>query len=120
MSLPNSDLLKPRWLVCASYPGSNLPVDHIIERNFSMGLLQRENLDKYPNIFTELRWWQRRETKDMPEYVKSTLWVAKVKEWINNNESFIDINYNEESETRAYIPATKEEYDIYINSKTNK
>lgn len=64
-------LLQPRYLVIADYPGSVFKVGQILEsdpgRITAIGYYQ---VDKYPHLFRRLEWWKYRDEKDMPKYIK--------------------------------------------------
>ena len=130
-------LLQPRYL-CESptdshYPYSPFKVGDIISLNQISGsgsncctingvVYSDVALDKYPHLFRRLKWWEFRDEKDMPEYVKCNMspdnfhfpgYVYKIQSlngiWYSNIQMAIIF------ETNCYTPATKEEYD---NQKT--
>ena len=141
-------LLQPRYKVIADYPRNkyyeNVEVGEIIEAWHPNKILQ-DNITgfygKYPHIFKELEWWEEREIKDMPMYLKQTGmvddddntlpdWCFKVKkhfnagngEWRDNS---IRIFCTEEHPTKGwslgnrsfhysgFIPATEQDYLTY-------
>lgn len=115
--LTPQELLKPRWLVINTYPGSNLPVGHIIERNFSMGLLQKQTLDKYANIFKKLEWYQERKKEDLPLYVRCIEGCSVPTSGSSYKLFHEGSLYKNEFPCPLSImePATEEEYLNYIN-----
>ena len=77
--------------------------------------------DKYPHLFRRLEWWEDRDVKDMPQYLKSNLddkgWagnfvVEKVNEFHGDNNEYVAIDRDETLQycTSWYLPATEAEY----------
>lgn len=109
-------------------------------------LLQQTNKpEHYPVIFKELGWWEMRKVEDMPEYVKQTGMVngadepvpdicLKVKkhfnagngEWRDDSihifcaDSYISTLKNCSYSYSVWLPATKEDYETYLNTTQNK
>ena len=117
------ELLMPRYKVIADYPNTPYGLNQVLtkrEIRFGMGSLSPEN---YPAIFRKLNWWEERKVEDMPDYVKWDVgiyptWkkIMKVDKW-NSNGSF-----DHENVTISVIncfPATEQQYNDYINSKSN-
>jgi hypothetical protein len=81
--------------------------------------------NKFPNIFKPLQWWERREEKDLPQFViwnyqkgddmQMKFHVAKVTGWSQGNFRV----HAERTITTSdcWLPATEEQYNNYINSK---
>ena len=145
-----TDLTTPRYIVIADYPNSPFKVGEILifipqfmHRN--KGLIQQTqysdvykclnnfifatDIDKYPHLFRRLEWWEHRDIKDMPQYVK---WEYNGKTGYNklqwkSIDNFVthycsDI-YPEWVSIKTFdkfivLPATKSDYDNYI--KTNQ
>ena len=69
-------LLQPRYLVIADYPNSIYKVGKLLieDRDFLFyeGMNHKNFIKPYdfPHIFRRLEWWECRDIKDMPEYVK--------------------------------------------------
>lgn len=140
------DLLAPKFKVTAKYLFSPYEIGDIIETNDNYNSVhlattneiemgeQKEvehfydinDCSLYPAIFKKLEWWEEREEKDMPEYVKfkhKTQFfdqneVVHVKKWKMFPDRVIGMmgdipamNY----ECRLVLPATEEEY---INQST--
>lgn len=120
------ELLKPRYKVIADFPqwstfkhkkGDILELRgiHFVGHGTSKSINEKE-IDLYPEVIKRLEWWGGREEKDMPEYVKyldtstffPTLHVCEGKYAPINS-----IGYT----TEALYPATKEEFEEYINQK---
>lgn len=80
------NLMITRFKVIADYPYSIFNIGDILEiKETKMGnfvvtytsddglhFTGEEVLEKYPNIFYKLKWYQERTLEDMPEYVKLT------------------------------------------------
>lgn len=67
--------MKPRYLVVADYPNSELPIGTILimavydyyENNID-GVnrsIAIRNIDKYPHLFKPLQWWEEREVSEI-------------------------------------------------------
>lgn len=66
--VPRFDLLTPRFRVKINYPFSVFKVGEIITTGKNSYLYR--TLKEFPEIFIPIEWWEDREEKDMPEYVK--------------------------------------------------
>lgn len=92
-----------------------------------------KTIEKYPHLFQPLPWWSDRKIEDLPDYVKSNPEYAKpglvfkvfeVKEYedgicITHND-IGDINKpfsSTPTHLKYFLPATKEEFEEYINQK---
>ncbi len=102
--------------------------DNALQLLFSMDETQANTypasaIEKMPHLFRKLNWWEERKVEDMPDYVKWDVgiyptWkkIMKVDKW-NSNGSF-----DHENVTISVIncfPATEQQYNDYINSKSN-
>lgn len=123
--MSNEDLLKPRYKVIADYPGNLQPIGHIYEIIFNDEEALKnwcDNKDYYPHLFKKLEWWEEREEKDMPEYVKGGNEITKLNR-VDFESSSEWIFYLDDSHIpyscHAWFPATKEEYENQ-QSKINK
>lgn len=67
MPLTVEQLMAVRYKVIADYPYSPYKAGQIITPNTGSGL--HILLKGFPNIFSDLEWWQEREVSEMPEYV---------------------------------------------------
>lgn len=160
--MTNEELLIPR-VVCMGGSGPGKPIHpnncyltsgDILTRfnerswkskEWDMNLyFQDDWVEKFPNLFQPLEWWQERKKEDMPAYVKQTGFVdsknrpipdvvLKVKEHFSAGtgdwrEDTIEIFCVSElfikyPQTHGYIefePATEEEYINYENTKTQQ
>jgi len=107
-------MLLPRFEVIADYPNSNWSIGEIITDagEFSTKHIYR----KYPHLFRELDYWEKRTEEEMPKYVKSEQWgrVFKVlshfaglhKEQCKVYDGKIDRRMRYEN----LLPATEAEY----------
>ncbi len=143
MPLTKEQLLQPRYRVIADYPFSPYKNGDIIEpkdgywiasrvqsfeafelRTVEHSFEERE-LTKYTNLFERARWSDNRLREDFPEYVlyDKTCVPAKVLSVKCDEAGFVtEVETDAEPEEyyRAAIwdfPATKEEYEAYIQSK---
>lgn len=71
--MTNEELLSPRYKVIAGYPGSLYPTGYIIDEadNLEGFTFFSTEVHKYPHIFKPLAWYEEREEKDMPSYVRN-------------------------------------------------
>ena len=135
------ELLMPRYKVIADYPHNPYKVGDLLEEftntAFKLTVTYNGNsmdetqantypasaIEKMPHLFRKLNWWEERKVEDMPDYVKWDVgiyptWkkIMKVDKW-NSNGSF-----DHENVTISVIncfPATEQQYNDYINSKSN-
>lgn len=118
-------LLTPRWKVIADFPFSPFKINDIVfDGVFGQLRISTSGYFKiadYPAIFKKLEWWEEREEKDLPKYVKSENNVVKVVEYIELFNEFIYVRFKFKGVNEIFgksihclMPATKEEYD---NSK---
>ena len=126
-----TNLTQPRYLVIADYPSSHYEIGQIIELSvpkdaggWDMVTLanNEEIMPKYPHLFRLLHWWEYRDEKEMPEYVKGFgNQIYKVHKWkkLTKNvlatvlEDTIEYQFNASS----CEPATLNEYNEYIKNK---
>lgn len=131
MSLKSEELLKPRYKVIADYPDSILSVGDIFE-TYDNGIkyvtqLSKVDVKEYPHLFKPLEWHEDRKPEDMPEYVKDIgdgeifrvdkYELPKKIQVIRNGKSFHPDSPTHFVSIEHFHPATKEEWDNYINSK---
>lgn len=134
------ELMKPRYKCIANYPQAPynegdehkfIEGDLLIQGNvngaitfrrygrlghMSVGVPCCAHPEKYPKVFQPLFWWEYRRLQDMPDYLfcpglKS---YFMVEQW--NDKSFI-IDGRTKKHYCNYVPATKEQYESYINQK---
>lgn len=72
--MTKQDLLKPRYKVISDYPESPFEINEVIDGNIlvtaPIGLNEPKYASDFPQIFKELQWFEEREEKDLPKYVK--------------------------------------------------
>lgn len=119
------DLLKPRYKVIADYPQALWEVGAIIPTEVhSIKNLSNEMIafyDKYPHLFKKLEWWQERKVEELPEYIKHKNIVYKVDEWdiimMYPKTTSVDGQVSWYWKKENFLPATKEEYEKYVENK---
>ncbi len=95
------NLLQKRFKVVADYPDNDIPVG-IVLTNYSSDIwtnmekgyefhAQVSWFEKYPHLFREMSWWEERELKDLPEYVKWN--QLRVKGTIERAIEYVDYGY---------------------------
>lgn len=144
MPLSKTELLKSRYIVTAPMPGIQfshfLPGDILEEKDHPMyqnstvwGHADETDVCKwtticpnYPHLFRPLPWYEKRDIEDMPEYVKTGLInqrFSKV-QWkpMYNGDNIESWKISEDGTFWKNIwsiptiqPATREEYEAYIN-----
>jgi hypothetical protein len=85
-------------------------------------IMSSESIDDYPCLFKKLEWWQEREIKDLPDYVR---WingdVSKVLAWeyhhffglrLHTITSWYSVKGSQ------LIPSTKEEYEVHLSNQS--
>lgn len=112
--MTTEELLKPRYKVIADYPHSWFTIGEIIQDNF-VSL----SLKLYPNIFKELKWWEKREVEDLPKYLKIGDCIRKVIKWdlILDKVTVTNSKEDKTNYISLYEPSTEEEYLQFINQK---
>lgn len=120
-------LMQPRYKVIADYPSNT---EHTIGETlyadkdgifwcYSETGRWRIHPEQYPHIFRKLEWWEERDEKDMPGYVKDEYGVYKVmNNWYDldsdgccSAHTFRDNKFY----AKHVLPATEQEYNDYIN-----
>lgn len=124
MALSKEEILRKRYKVIADYPGNPFEISAIIEPT---GTHQYEQIecayfDRYPHIFQPLGWWEEREEKDMPDYVKSLINQEFYKVVVKNKVSFSAVQewkggWGIDYPWDNVLPATQEEYDLQFAKK---
>lgn len=119
-------LLQPRYEVIADYPFMN-QYDVFIGKIYSHDWDNKQaringdafstlDLSKYPHLFRKLEWWEKRDIKDMPEYVKCIK--------TPDQKHFPDVVYKVDNSivlnTNCYLPATEQEYTLFLNELNNE
>jgi len=125
------DLTQPRYLVIADYPNSPFNVGNILTQHTQFNkdaywvndnLYTDRHPEDYPHIFRLLHWWEFRDEKDMPEYVKGFgNQILKVQKWVLRKNNFIAFALEDTIEYQfnasSCVPATLNEYNEYIKNK---
>lgn len=126
--LTPEQLMQPRYKVIADFPHSSMWVGMI----FIPEKKEIKFYDKYPHLFKRLEWWEDRKIEDMPAYLKFdderlsiTSYgndvepeIHKVKNhWYKICSSFMSEWRNVDYSYRAFMPATEQEYNTYIQSQ---
>jgi len=118
-----TNLTQPRYLVISDYPNSHYEIGQIIELSvpkdasgWDMVTLanNEEIMPKYPHLFRLLHWWEYRDEKEMPEYVKHQDKIYKVT-WRDNSPYYEGGKHPFAPE--VVTPATLNEYNEYIKNK---
>ena len=70
--MTTQELISPRYKVIADYPHSLYPIGYVIHEaaNLEGFTFFSTEVHKYPHIFKPLAWYEEREEKDMPAYIK--------------------------------------------------
>lgn len=113
------ELLKPRYLVSTPwYPSNNYQSGDIVTPDKFTGWHPKYS----PVIFRRLEWWEDRDVKDMPEYLKSNIndknWYGnvvfeKVDMFYGDNNEYVALVDRDEMMqycTSWYLPTTETEY----------
>ena len=126
-----TNLTQPRYLVIADYPNSPFNVGNILTQHtqfnkdayFVNGNLYNDrHPEDYPHLFRLLHWWEFRDEKEMPEYVKGFgNQIYKVHKWkkLKKNVLATVLEDTIEYQFTAFVcePATESEYNEYIKNK---
>jgi hypothetical protein len=122
--MTTEDLMKPRYKVIALWPnteykiGSILQPDYFIEKTIKF-------CETYPHLFRKLEWWEDRDEKDMPLYLraatnKNLCLVVEHFCGVKQSEAwcyFPELNGKHYVRYRDVEPATLEEYTQYTNKQ---
>ena len=120
------ELTQPRYLVIAEDTSGNWKKDNIIElaENYPFSgftievkgnMYGSEMFAKYTHLFRLLHWWEFRDEKEMPEYVKHQDKIYKVTGWRGNSPYYEGGKHPFAPE--VVTPATLNEYNEYIKNK---
>lgn len=125
-----TNLTQPRYLVIADYPSSHYEIGQIIELSvpkdasgWDMVTLanNEEIMPKYPHLFRLLHWWEYRDEKDMPEYVKTVdkSEIVKIPAIVKDKGFYFfdGNNWRYKVFSTNTVPATLNEYNEYIKNK---
>lgn len=124
--MTTEELLIKRVKVIANYPGSTYSIGDIlyeVDRMLQKFVLKNDDRNfkyiqypqDYPVIFEPLPWWKDRKVEDMPIHLHcpSRKTFHKIDKW--ENESFMT-GGKIKKQLANYIPATKEEYESYLQT----
>lgn len=148
------DLMNPRYKVIDIYPGSPFLVGTILvfthkekdpwtnERHWYTDYMPTEDGTEYmwsealciefKNIFRRLEWWEERDEKLLPKYLKNTAehmnhygvsfgQILKVERYdLVSNYVYVHEVSGKPYYIQYTIPATESEYEAYMASLTNK
>lgn len=119
--LSTEQLMKPRYKVIALWPDCDTSIGDIyIHKD---GIQSEENFcndfDPYPHLFKRLEWWEERDIRDMPEYLRiiKTAQIGKVSKWDKKDFCAHVGGYVWSVSFGAFLPATLADHTSYINSK---
>lgn len=126
-----TNLTQSRYLVIADYPNSPFNVGNILTQYTQFNKTSywvNDNLytdrhpEDYPHLFRLLHWWEYRDEKDMPEYVKGFgNQIYKVHKWKKLTKNVLATVLEDAIEYQfaafACEPATLNEYNEYIKTK---
>lgn len=108
------DLMRPRVKLIALWPGSEND-GWELNKVYDVSGVGENSFENYPHLFKPLAWWEEREIKDMPEYIRlNQTWVAKVKKHRLDLGIFIADETGYDYPYRVCLPATLTEYNDYI------
>jgi len=123
------NLLSPRFKVIADYPKSIYNIGEIIDNGYDSLFCDEKSkkFSDYPNLFKKLNWWEKRNSAEMPKYLKQKVepdidifHYEKIIRWEMDN--IIGVISDKDrtccdldlwKTTNQYLPATKEEYESY-------
>jgi hypothetical protein len=137
--MTTEELLKPRYKVTGTYPGSPFEIGDVLVKAIDSGKLfwsrlktgqwanSVKDIEKYPHIFTEMHWSERRKFEDLPRYLsflpdghgslqaiyKVVVYGRNFDQWLWTGESYV----HKRESLIGYDPATEEQYNEYINRK---
>ena len=131
--LTTEQLLIPRVVVENLWPGCDFEVgeillcqpdgDYISVNGFYM--LPKEEVEPFPYLMRPLAWWQERDEKDMPQYLKyqsnpypEIFPVFKHKGWMKEaGVWFYKLEGRWVKLGNDFTPATEAEYIEFLNNK---
>jgi hypothetical protein len=122
------ELLKPRYKVIAPYPDMPFSVGQVLllqkhkegweytwaEHDGFHSMTDLE-MSEFPHLFKEMEWWEEREEKDMPEYVKHRRGEGVLK-IVSIDWKYMSVILEDDSFPRSFmnfLPATASEYETY-------
>jgi hypothetical protein len=106
-------LLLPRFKVIALWPSTDFKLGEIVGVYLPLGDSAIEFYEEYPHLFKKLEWWEERKPEELPEYVKTANTVKKVHCIVRGKIYFTKQKFRS---ANRYLPATKSDYDNYIQN----
>ena len=122
--------LQPRYKVTADYPLSKLYFNvgdilywneqyesyRIDEKQVAMN---KDTVESFPHLFRPLQWWEDREEKDLPKFVKhgENGKPRKVFEYVLRWNEVVFEGGRTRKINKDWLPATETEYNSYLKSK---
>ncbi len=132
--MTTEELLKQRYKLIATYPHCPHEPGSIYTKKDGMylreggGYLNKVNLDQYPHIFKKLEWWEEREIKDLPRFVKYENKISRVRQLNYDNGTWTESGYSgvglfhldNQYQLKGFYwnevePSTEQEYNDYIS-----
>lgn len=120
MSLSVEELLKPRYKVIADFPWSIYKIGDIINSDIlAIGARYRNGLNNFPAIFKKLEWYEDREYKELPQFIRHSptpddIHFFKVENWYSNPNTSQIAGVYVENGHRLFIidcqPATEKDF----------
>jgi len=123
--MTSEQLLRTRYKVIADYPQNPYKVGQILHPvkylsgNWWVPGWIGKDIGHFPHLFQSLPWWQHRKLDEMPTYIKCEGIIHKAT-WSENNGimkmHLEDTDWEVNANVMGHFePATKEEYESYIN-----
>lgn len=134
--LSPEELLRPRVKIASLYPGLYFEIGDVLmqdldtigevwvltsqlsDQRSDRNWIDKTYIKAFSNIFKPLAWWEDRDQKDMPEYVKYwdiSLYFPVGRVCRGIHAPFKDNDYT----ASHFLPATLDEYNDYIKTQTN-
>jgi len=116
------NLLNPRFEVIANYPKSIYKIGEIIDNGYEFIYCDTDGLKytDFPHLFKKLNWWENREEKEMPKYLKCDQFkeVYEIEYWdmkyLTGKIKGENAGCNLLQNVSGYLLATKKEYENYV------
>ena len=111
-----TNLLIPRFQLIADFIGNTQEIGYVFETDIPA------YYEKFPANFKRLEWWEERKISELPEFILGDEKVLRAKWHFNNGVLFVSDLDNTSGFDYSFLPnktspATKEQYNNYINSK---
>lgn len=135
--MTKEQLIIPRYEVVADYPNSRFAVGDILQQApleycFKVGVLTTSDtvigiadVLAHPHLFHPLKWWEKREIGDMPEYVRINAvnhtninnTFQKVEVWTDEAYLRASVNGGYWYSADELLPSDLAEFEAYLNRK---